>query len=41
MKNWGEEAKKLVIDTLSDKADGMCVFLSNVWYIATDAHIIV
>jgi hypothetical protein len=38
MKNWREEDKQLVIDTLSDKADGMYVFLLVVWCFATDAH---
>ena len=31
MKNWRKEDKQLVIDTLSDKADGMCAFPPTIW----------
>ena len=38
MKNWREEDKQLVIDTLSDRADGMWVFLSIALCSTKDAH---
>jgi len=40
MRNWREEDKRLVIDTLSDKADGMWVVLHNIRGSITDAHVI-